>query len=45
MSDLSDEMNLKLQEYMEEKTQFESALSNILKAFENTQNTLVANLK
>ena len=44
-SDLSEERSLKLQILMEKRAQMESTLSNILKAFENTQKDLVANLK
>ncbi len=45
LSDLSEERSLKLQTLMEKRSQMESTLSNILKAFENTQRDLVANLK
>jgi hypothetical protein len=45
MNDLSEERMLKLQSLMEKRAQFESTLSNIMKAFEKTQGDLVANLK
>jgi hypothetical protein len=38
-------MSLKLQMLMEKRNQMEATLSNILKAFDNTQKSLVENLK
>ena len=45
LSDLTSERQLELQQLMEKKTQIEQTLSNVLKAFENTQRDLVANIK
>ena len=45
VSDLTEQRQLQLQQMMDERSQVENTLSNILKAFENTQNDLVANIK
>ena len=45
ISSLSEEANLRLQLLMDKKDQAEKTLSNVLKAFQNTQRDLVSNLK
>lgn len=45
VSDLSEEIQLKLQGLMEKKSEFETTLSNIVKGFESTQEDLIGNLK
>jgi hypothetical protein len=45
MNTLSEENSFKLQKLMEKRNQMEAILSNVLKAFEDTQKLLVANLK
>jgi hypothetical protein len=45
MGGLSEERAMALQETMEKKAQVENTLSNIMKAYEKTQESLVANIK
>ncbi len=45
MNEMSEETSLRLQMTMDRRSKFVSALSNIMKAIGDTQNTLVSNLK
>ena len=45
MSEMSEETSLRLQMTMDRRSKFVSALSNIMKAIGDTQNSLVGNLK